>query len=42
MMFGLETEELTLIAFPSELKAVGYCKGFDVEAEAWLFWSGRG
>lgn len=42
MIFAVETEERTLIAFPSELDAVAYCEGLDVEAAVWLFWNDRG
>lgn len=42
MIFAVETEERTLIAFPSEAAAVAYCEGLDVEAAVWLFWNDRG
>ncbi len=42
MIFAVETEERTLIAFPSELEAVAHCEGLDVEAAVWLFWNDRG
>lgn len=42
MIFAAETEERTLIAFPSEAEAVMHCEGLDVEAAVWLFWSDRG
>jgi len=42
MIFALETEERTLITFPSELEAISYCEGLDVEAAVWLFWNERG
>lgn len=42
MIFAVETEERTLVAFPSEVEAIAYCEGLDVEAAVWLFWSDRG
>jgi hypothetical protein len=42
MIFAVETEERSLIAFPSEAEAVAYCEGLDVEAAVWLFWNDRG
>jgi hypothetical protein len=42
MIFAVETEERTLMTFPSEAKAVAYCEGLDVEAAVWLFWDDRG
>ena len=42
MIFAVETEERTLIAFPSEAEAVAYCEGLDVEAAVWLFWNDCG
>ncbi|OYT90145.1 MAG: hypothetical protein CFE43_19720 [Burkholderiales bacterium PBB3] len=42
MIFVVETEERTLIAFPSELEAVAHCEGLDVEAAVWLFWGDDG
>lgn len=42
MIFAVETEERTLIAFVGEAEAVAYCEGLDVEAAIWLFWTDRG
>ena len=42
MIFAVETEERTLVAFPSEAVAVAACEGLDVEAAVWLFWNDRG
>ncbi len=42
MIFAVETEERTLIAFPGEAEAVAFCEGLDVEAAVWLFWNDRG
>lgn len=42
MIFAVETEERTLVAFPGEKEAVSYCEGLDVEAAVWLFWNDRG
>ena len=42
MIFAVETEERSLIAFASQAEAVAYCEGLDVEAAIWLFWSDSG
>ncbi|MBA5606704.1 hypothetical protein H3H36_15200 [Duganella sp. FT3S] len=42
MIFVVETEERTLIAFHTEAEAIANCEGLDVEAAIWLFWSDRG
>jgi hypothetical protein len=42
MIFAVETEERTLIAFAGQAEAVAYCEGLDVEAAVWLFWDDRG
>ena len=42
MIFAIETEERTLIAFTGEAEAVAYCEGLDVEAAIWCFWSDSG
>ena len=42
MIFAIETEERSLMAFLSEAEAVAYCESLDVEAAVWLFWNDRG
>lgn len=42
MIFAVETEERTLIAFAGQAEAVAHCEGLDVEAAIWLFWSDSG
>jgi hypothetical protein len=42
MIFAVETEERSLIAFPSEADAIAKCEGLDVEAAVWLFWDDAG
>ena len=42
MIFAVETEERSLIAFPSEADAISKCEGLDVEAAVWLFWDDAG
>ena len=42
MIFAIETEERSLVVFPSEDEAIGYCEGLDVEAGVWLFWAADG
>ncbi|NRF72489.1 hypothetical protein HLB44_36645 [Aquincola sp. S2] len=42
MIFVAETEERTLLVFPSEAAAVAACEGLDVEAGVWRFWSEDG
>jgi hypothetical protein len=42
MIFVASTEEQSLMVFPSELDAVSYCEGLDVEAGEWLFWDDAG
>jgi hypothetical protein len=42
MIFAVETEERTLMAFPTEADAVATCEGLEVEAAVWLFWNDRG
>ena len=42
MIFAVETEERTLMVFPSEAEAVAHCEGLDVEAAVWLFWNDQG
>jgi hypothetical protein len=42
MIFAVETEERTLVAFPDEAAAVAHCEGLDVEAAVWLFWNDCG
>lgn len=42
MIFVVQTEECTLMAFTSEAEAIANCEGLDVEAATWLFWNDRG
>lgn len=42
MIFAVETEERSLMVFPSEAAAVAYCEGLDAEAAVWLFWASDG
>ena len=42
MIFAVETEERTLVAFQTEADAIAQCEGLDVEAAVWLFWDDAG
>ena len=42
MIFAVETEERSLVAFSSEADAVSKCEALDVEAAVWLFWDDAG
>jgi hypothetical protein len=42
IIFGVTTDERTLVVFESEAAAVASCEGLDVEAADWLFWDERG
>ncbi len=42
MIFVVETEEQSLLAFEHEESAIAHCEGLDVEAAIWLFWNDRG
>jgi hypothetical protein len=42
MIFAASTDDSTLMVFASEVEAVAYCEGLDVEAGGWLFWDNAG
>jgi hypothetical protein len=42
MVFALATDDHTLRVFPSEIEAVAYCEGIDVEAGVWAFFDNEG
>jgi hypothetical protein len=42
IVFAAETEERSLYTFASEVEAIAYCEGLDVEAAIWLFWDWAG
>lgn len=42
MIFAVETEERSLVAFSSAAEAFAKCEGMDVEANVWLFWDDAG
>lgn len=42
MIFAFATDDRTLRLFPTELEAVAYCEGIDVEEGVWRFFDAEG
>jgi hypothetical protein len=42
MIFAFATDDKTLMVFPDEKTAIGYCEGWDVSEGGWLFFAADG
>jgi hypothetical protein len=42
MVFAFATDDKTLMVFPDERAAIGYCEGWDVSEGGWLFFAADG